>query len=484
MAGPALSSGPDSPRVAELDRALDKIGVTRSHHTIIFLILIGCLFDSFEQNAVGIVGPMLRAQWGLSASDIGLLNTVTFTCAAIGRIISGFVADRYGRRVMLSIDLLLFTLGAGVCAMAPNFAVMALGRAIVGFGLGGEIAIAVTMLAEFCSTRFRGTAVGLVNVGAGGLGNFLAPGFGLLVFWMFPGDNAWRWLFACLMVPALLGAFYRRYIPETPRFLLSQGRVKETNAVLSRLASGRLSAKKVPQQQYIDESGADAQPAKTKVRVTEIFRGALARRTVPLCITIWMTYGAQISVLTLMPTILVTLGYSMSKSLLFTMVMQGGSLLGAIAASLLGFHFPRKRVLTAGAVCACLAALTIGFVAKSIVVILIAGAVFQFFVLLLNTTIWIFAPELYPTRVRAFGTAFILATGTAAGALMPLVAGHLFDAFGLVGVFGLAAGMYAVFVISVQSVPETYGQSPDALPLPGEGPVAGTPPAARMAQPG
>ncbi|SEK14949.1 MULTISPECIES: MFS transporter [unclassified Variovorax] len=484
MAGPALSSGPDSPRVAELDRALDKIGVTRSHHTIIFLILIGCLFDSFEQNAVGIVGPMLRAQWGLSASDIGLLNTVTFTCAAIGRIISGFIADRYGRRVMLSIDLLLFTLGAGVCAMAPNFAVMALGRAIVGFGLGGEIAIAVTMLAEFCSTRFRGTAVGLVNVGAGGLGNFLAPGFGLLVFWMFPGDNAWRWLFACLMVPALLGAFYRRYIPETPRFLLSQGRVKETNAVLSRLASGRLSAKKVPQQQYIDESGADAQPAKTKVRVTEIFRGALARRTVPLCITIWMTYGAQISVLTLMPTILVTLGYSMSKSLLFTMVMQGGSLLGAIAASLLGFHFPRKRVLTAGAVCACLAALTIGFVAKSIVVILIAGAVFQFFVLLLNTTIWIFAPELYPTRVRAFGTAFILATGTAAGALMPLVAGRLFDAFGLVGVFGLAAGMYAVFVISVQSVPETYGQSPDALPLPGEGPVAGTPPAAKMAQPG
>lgn len=484
MAGPALSSGPDSPRVAELDRALDKIGVTRSHHTIIFLILIGCLFDSFEQNAVGIVGPMLRQQWGLSASDIGLLNTVTFTCAAIGRIVSGFIADRYGRRVMLSIDLLLFTLGAGICAMAPNFTVMALGRAVVGFGLGGEIAIAVTMLAEFCSTRFRGTAVGLVNVGAGGLGNFLAPGFGLLVFWMFPGDNAWRWLFACLMVPALLGAFYRRYIPETPRFLLSQGRVKETNAVLSRLASGRLAAKKVPQQQYINEDGADAQPAKVKVRVTEIFRGALARRTIPLCITIWMTYGAQISVLTLMPTILVTLGYSMSKSLVFTMVMQGGSLLGAIAASLLGFHFPRKRVLTAGAVCACLAALTIGFVAKSIAVILVAGAVFQFFVLLLNTTIWIFAPELYPTRVRAFGTAFILATGTAAGALMPLVAGRLFDAFGLVGVFGLAAGMYAVFVISVQSVPETYGQSPDALALPGEGPATDATPAAKIAQPG
>lgn len=458
--------------MAELDRALDQIGVTRAHHTIIFLILIGCLFDALEQNAVGIVGPVLKQQWGLSAADIGLLNTVTFAAAAVGRIVSGWIADRHGRRVMLTVDLLLFTLGAGLCAAAPNLAVMAFGRAIVGFGLGGEIAIAVTMLAEFCSTRFRGSAVGLVNVGAGGLGNFLAPGFGLLVFWLFPGDDGWRWLFVCLMVPALLGVFYRRYIPETPRFLLSQGRVQEVDAVLSKLVAGRL-AGAVPQRRFV--AAADAGPAdataaapRAPVRVTEIFRGAMARRTIPLCITIWMAYGAQLSVLTLMPTIFVSLGYTMSKSLLFTMIMQGGSLLGAIAASLLGFHFPRKRVLTIGAVLACGAALTIGFWADHIGLLLAAGAVFQFFVLLLNTTIWIYAPELYPTRVRAFGTAFILATGTAAGALMPLAAGRLFDAVGIGGVFGLVAAMYVLFTISVQSVPETYGRSPDAPWLEGQ----------------
>lgn len=460
-AGPTLSSA-DTPRIAELDGALDKIGVTRSHHTIIFLVLIGCLFDSFEQNAIGLVGPLLKQQWGLDATAIGLLNTVTFASAAVGRIVSGLVADRYGRRVMLSLDLLLFTLGAGICALAPDLTVMAIGRAIVGFGLGGEIAIAVTMLSEFCSSRFRGTAVGLVNVGAGGLGNFLAPAFGLLVFTLFPGENSWRWLFFCLMLPALLGAFYRRYIPETPRFLLSQQRIAEANQVLSRLASGKLSGPAPQDRQWIADDGRRDQARRLKVRPQEIFQGALARRTVPLCIAIWMTYGAQISVLTLMPTILVSLGYSMSKSLVFTMVMQSGSLLGAIAASAFGFHLPRKRVLTVGAVCACGAALAIGFLAKSIALILVAGAVFQFFVLLLNTTIWIFAPELYPTRVRAFGTAFILATGTAAGAFMPLAAGRLFDAFGLAGVFGMIAVMYLIFTISIRSVPETYGKSPDA----------------------
>ena len=468
MAGGPTLAAPASPRVAELDRALDQIGVTRSHYTIIFLILIGCLFDAFEQNAVGIVGPMLKEQWGLGATDIGLLNTVTFGAAAIGRIVSGYVADRFGRRVMLSIDLLLFTLGAGICAAAPNLTVMALGRAIVGFGLGGEIAIAVTMLSEFCSTKFRGTAVGLVNVGAGGLGNFLAPAFGLLVFTLFPGENSWRWMFVCLMVPALLGAFYRRYIPETPRFLLSQDRIGEVNVVLSKLAAGRLGGKPAVHPYLLDDGSDNTPQAKVKARVTEIFRGTLARRTIPLCITIWMAYGAQLSVLTLMPTILVGLGYTVSKSLLFTMIMQSGSLLGAIAASALGFKFPRKRVLTIGAVCAGVAALTIGFLAKSIVLVLVAGAIFQFFVLLLNTTIWIFAPELYPTKVRAFGTAFILAMGTLAGALMPLVAGKLFDGYGIGGVFGMVAAMYAIFTVSVQSVPETYGKSPDAIALPAD----------------
>ncbi|MFX6182788.1 MFS transporter, partial [Acinetobacter baumannii] len=80
---------------------------------------------AFEQNAIGLVGPLLKQQWGLTATDIGLLNTVTFASAAIGRIVSGLVADRYGRRVMLSLDLLLFTLGAGICALAPDLTVMA-----------------------------------------------------------------------------------------------------------------------------------------------------------------------------------------------------------------------------------------------------------------------------------------------------------------------------------------------------------------------
>jgi putative MFS transporter len=102
---------------------------------------------------------------------------------------------------------------------------------------------------------------------------------------------------------------------------------------------------------------------------------------------------------------------------------------------------------------------SIALLGTNIYLVLLLGALFQFFVLLLNTSIWIYAPELFPTRIRAFGVALILATGSAAGSFVPSIAGLLFDRYGMVGVFALAAGMYAVFVACIQLGPETYGRS-------------------------
>ncbi len=462
MAGeiPLSSAGATGAQMQQLENALNQIGVTRSHKSIIFLVVCGVLFDVFEQNAVGLVGPLLREQWGLSATDIGFLNTITFIAAAIGRLLSGYMADRFGRRTMLNVNLALFTLGAIGCALAPGYTMLAVARFVVGFGLGGEITTAVTMLAEFCSAKFRGTAVGLINVGGGGLGNMLAPAFALGVFALFPGENAWRWLFGCLVLPALFIVFYRRFIPETPRYLLSKGRVDEANRVLSMLASGKLAHAEFPVHAYIT-AGADesAQPAARRQSFADIFRGGYARRTIAVGIASWMTFGAQLSVLTLMPTILVAQGYSITKSFTFTIIMQSGSLLGALAASTMGYYFPRKRVLTVGAMAACLAGLAFGNFTSSVAVVLLCGALFQFCVLTLNTSIWIYAPELYPTRIRGLGTSFLLALGTIGGAMSQLLAGKMFDLYGVAGMFGMIAAMYVLFAIAVQFAPETFGRS-------------------------
>ncbi|MDR6430355.1 putative MFS transporter [Brucella pseudogrignonensis] len=449
----------------QMEQALGSIGVTNAHKQILALVLIGCLFDSFEQNTIGLVGPILREQWGLTGTDIGFLNTITFASAAIGRLLSGILGDRYGRRIMLTFNLLLFTLGSALCALAPSFGWLCLARAIVGFGVGGEISTAVTMLAEFCSPKFRGTAAGLVNVGAGGFGNFLAPAFGLLVFTIFPGENNWRWLFGVLAIPALLVVFFRMYVPETPRFLASQGKTDEANKVLSILASGKLRPKNLQVTEYLTKTD-EAEKTVVKSSWRELFKPPFIGRTIPVAIAILMSYGAQLSVLTLMPMIFISMGYTLSGSLLYTMIIQSGSVLGAIAASAFGYYFPRKRVLTIGSVCACAAALAIVYLGTSLYLVLFFGAVFQFFVLLLNTSIWIYAPELYPTRIRGFGVALILASGSAAGSFVPIIAGALFDGYGMIGVFALAASMYAIFAFCIQMGPETFGRDMEDLTQP------------------
>ena len=172
-----------------------------------------------------------------------------------------------------------------------------------------------------------------------------------------------------------------------------------------------------------------------------------------------MCYGAQLSVLTLLPTMFMKLGHTYANSLIDTSLTQTGSVAGAVLASLLARFIPRKRMLTVGALCAALSAGSILCVVQNIAAVMICAIIFQLFALLLNTSIWIYAPELYPTRTRAFGVAVILAAGSAAGAIMPTIAGSLFDHYDLTAVLALVAAMYAVCAATIQFCPETFGQS-------------------------
>ncbi|MFT8777869.1 MAG: MFS transporter [Gluconacetobacter liquefaciens] len=465
-APPARSASPLS-AMQQMEAALVQIGVTKAHKQVIALILSGCLFDSLEQNTVGIVGPLLRRQWGLTMADIGFLNTLTFASAAAGRLLSGLIGDRHGRRVMLGTNLLLFTAGSLGCALAPDFTALCVFRVIVGFGIGGEVSTAVTMLSEFCSPAFRGTAAGLVNVGAGGIGNFLAPMFGLLVFTLFPGPNGWRFLFASLAIPCLLVVFYRRFMPETPRFLVSAGRIAEANTVLSQFASGSLRTLRGASTPYVT-----AEPpghgAGRPAAWHSIFAPPYLSRTLFVSCAILMCYGAQLSVLTLLPTIFMSLGHSYTNSLVDTSITQAGSVVGTLLASFLARSVPRRKVLTAGTLCAVLSVAGILSAAHNADAVMTCAVIFQVFALLLNTSIWVYVPELYPTRSRAFGVAVVLAAGSAAGAIMPTVTGSLFDHHGLGAVLTLVAIMYGACLVCIQFSPETFGRSMEYASLPAQ----------------
>ena len=441
-----------------IEAAYSRIGITGAHVGIVAMILFGVFFDAIEQNTVGVAGPVLAADWGLAGAELGLLNTATFTAVALGRVLAGVVMDRVGRRTLLGANLLVFAVGSLLCALAPSYEILVAARFLVGLGLGGEIATAVIMLAEFFSAKHRGTAVGLINVAAAGLGNMLAPLFGVIVFSVFTGDDRWRWLFGLLVVPALAVVLYRRALPETPRYLAARGRTAEANTVINRLAQGRLHRPLPEEVDYLGTAGAAAVTVPATPRWTELFGRRHRRTTIALGVAVCMSYAAQISMLTLIPLILTSRGFDITSALWYTLVMQSGSLVGALVAALAARRLPRKLTLTVAAILGVGAGLGFGFLGTTIALVLAFGFLFNFSVIVLNTTIWLFAPEQYPTRIRGLGTSVILALGSLSGGLFPLLAGAVLDASGVGGMFALLAGLFAICAIAVQFPRETVGR--------------------------
>lgn len=457
---------------SNVGEALDRIGLTRAHKTILLLILTGGFFNVFEQSGAAVTGPSLQAVWGLSDSQVALVATATFIAMVVGGLVAGVVADRAGRKALFTASLLIYTLTGLVCAFAPNYEVLLAGRVVMGLGLGGLVTIALPFLSELMPTKFRGTAVSLFNMGAGGLGNPAAFIFGALLLGplapLLGGDDvAWRWYFGLLALPAMLFFGIRRKVPESPSFLVSQGRVNDANYVLSRLADGDLSSDPVVTH-YLSHDAVvldDTKGKATSVKagVTDIFCGRLLRNTLSLGVGSFMSFGGQIAILTLMPIILVSRGHSISGSLSFTAVMQGGALLGTVVASWLNHRFPRRAVMTGSAVLAAICGVGFAALGTSLVGILVFGALFNFFVLLCNTTVWAWAPELYPTRVRGTGVAVIVNSGNLGQAMIPLIAAAIYAATGVGGLFTMVAGMYILLGILAFLAPETFGRNLEEL---------------------
>ncbi|MET0453344.1 MAG: MFS transporter [Mycobacterium sp.] len=450
-----------------LTSALDRIGFGRVQAALILLLMAGLFFDSLEQNSTGAMGPLLKESFGIGNAELTMINTATVLGGLAGRLIGGYIADRWGRRAALSLNLLIYTLGGLISAVALNYEMLLASRFIVGIGLGGEFTVGLAILAEIVATRHRGTLLATLNISSGGIGNIASFGFFWLVLGPLNGvlggnDTAWRWTYVLLAIPALLVVFFRRYLPESPRFLLSKGRIEDANKSLTRLDAGSIKGLRKPgiTKHYVTEADI---PVPVKSSYANVFKGENLKRTIAIGAASWMSFGAQVTLLFLMPILLVSRGYSLSDSLAFTMIMNIGSLFGACAASYLAGKAPRRLTVTVAAVLGCISAICFATFANSTALILVLGMIFQFFTMLLNTMLSVWSPELFPTSVRAMGTSVVNGIGNVAGAVMPFAALFFFDRAGVPGVFAMIAIMYGLLVVAARFGPETFGKPLEAV---------------------
>lgn len=443
----------------QLASALDSIKVGRAHYCIYALIALGTLFNAIEQYNVGYASPLLIAQWGLTSTQIGLLSTATFGAMAVGSIATGAAGDIYGRKRVFIVMLAIYSLGSILAALAPDYQFLFLARILIGLGLGGEISLGFTVVSELMPTRWRGAATASLSFVAGGVGIFAASALAALMLGpMAPvlggDDTAWRWFFGVMVVPALLIVYIRRYMPETPRYLVRTGQVARANKVLSQLAANRLRVNSnFPVTEYI--RGSEGQKlAGEKVRFGEIFSRHLWRHTLVAWLLILTLFSSVVTFTIFMPAVLVGRGIDLQTSLVFTTIINAGGLVGGLVGIAAAHYIPRRAVFVSGAVA--LSACAFGFFQVSgELPSLVFGVLVQFLGQVVAATAWTYLPELYPTRVRAFGTGTAATMGLAASAAGPLVGGIMLDTFGGVGMLWLMITLWAIMGVAALLGPET-----------------------------
>jgi MFS family permease len=220
----------------DIPARLDRLPWCRFHVLVVVALGVTWILDGLEVTIVGAIGPVLQDQktLALSAQEIGAAATSYVVGAVCGALIFGWLTDRFGRRFVFYVTLLVYLTGVLLSAASWNFWSFAAFRAITGFGIGGEYAAINSAIDELIPAQFRGRVDLMVN-GSFWLGAVAGSGASLLFLDPagMPIDLGWRFGFAIGGVLGLGILPLRTFVPESPRWLITHGWKQQADAVMS-----------------------------------------------------------------------------------------------------------------------------------------------------------------------------------------------------------------------------------------------------------
>ena len=206
--------------------APDSTKLGRAHWITLLVLVLGLVIDTMKPATLGFVLPGLAHEYGIPRSTAALLPLVALTGTVVGSILWGYFADIYGRRVSIILSTIIF-IATSVCGAMPHFSLNLLMCFLMGASAGGMMPVVYTLLAEIMPPRSRSWVLVLVG-GAGLIGGYLAASF---IASVFEPSYGWRSLWLQGFPTGILLLLLARFIPESPEFLVSQGRTEELEAL-------------------------------------------------------------------------------------------------------------------------------------------------------------------------------------------------------------------------------------------------------------
>ncbi|NLU08411.1 MAG: MFS transporter [Clostridiales bacterium] len=440
-----------------ISERMDRLPVSKIHYKILCLTGLGMFLDSFDiYLASSVLSSLLKSGWStitlnaafISASFIGLL---------IGALLTGFLGDKYGRKFVYRLDLLIFGGASLVAAISPNMTFLIACRGVIGIGLGAEIVTGYALLGEFVPAKVRGRWVSMLSL----ITNIAVPISALLGLIIIP-TIGWRYMFVFVGVFSLIVWYMRKMLPESPRWYESKGRYEDAEKTVE------MFEKSVEKSENIKLSPIDTSKVhqnKENVTATEgkfsdLFKGKMLSRTIVGCITLITINTLIYTFITWAPTLFLKSGINLSKSLGYTTIMMIGAPLGAIIGSFIVDRYGRKWCL----VLSMILAGVIGYaypLQRSMSIILILGFLLTILIYILVTVgLAVYVPEMFPTKIRLRGTGLANAAGRLATIFSPYGVAFLLTNYGSRPIFtclgillALTAFIIAVFGVETKQKP-------------------------------
>jgi len=429
----------------------------RSFYVIFVTVIaaIGGLLFGFDTAIVAGATRYLKDQFALTSIQEGWAVSVVLIGCMFGAGISGTISDRIGRKRFMLFSAVLFLVSAVGCALPRTMAEFVIFRFIGGLGIGSASILAPLYISEIAPAPIRGA---LVSV------NQLAIVTGILlayfVNWAFAGvgPSNWRWMYAAGALPSVIFFILLLRVPESPRWLVKQGRESEALGVLSRVNTADLAAAEV--------SSIKEALAMEKGSLAELLSPGFRRA---LLIAVVLAILQQITginaVLYYAPRIFERAGFTRMSAIGQSTIVGVVNILFTIVAIALVDRVGRKPLLltAAGGMGISLLLLGAAFKSEAFSGSLILGLILlyiAFFAMAMGPIVWVVMAEIFPTRMRgsamAIATVILWVSDFAVTLSFPVIADRLNESTA----FWLYAAMCAVdFVFMLAFLPETKGKT-------------------------
>ncbi|MFJ7754623.1 MFS transporter [Peribacillus muralis] len=383
----------------------------RFHFSLLAWCFFIILFDGYDLVIYGTVVPILTEEWGLTSVEAGAMGSYGLFGMMFGAIFFGILADRIGRKKVIAISLILFSLFTFLCGFVNTPTMFSTFRFLAGLGLGGVMPNVIALLTDYSPKRMRSMFVSIVLCGYS-VGGMLAPTLGIVLI----PSVGWQSIFWFAGIPVLFIPILLKRLPEASAHLIRVNRKEELLNILTKVN---------PANKFnLEDEFLDVEKKDVNIPIIGLFKDSRTIGTLMFWTAYFMCLLMIFGLNTWLPKLMLEAGYALNSSLGFLVVLQGGAIVGTLIIAKLCDRYGFKKMLVPMYALGAVSLTLMGMGGSSFwiyILVAVAGAC----TIGAQNLVQAFVSQYYPAIIRSTALGVASGIGRIGGMLGPILGGFL-----------------------------------------------------------